>query len=34
MSNIWDTKDDTVHPKDNLRDVSPLANKTRVDNAG
>ena len=34
MDNIWDTKADTVHPKDNLRDVSPLTNKTRVDDAG
>lgn len=34
MSNIWDTKADIIHPKDNLRDVSPLSSKTKVDTAG
>ena len=34
MSGIWDTKADNVKKGDNLRDISPLTNKTRKDDYG
>ncbi|MBY8983486.1 MAG: hypothetical protein KGD65_00300 [Candidatus Lokiarchaeota archaeon] len=34
MTIIWDTKADTVEKGDRLRDISPLHNKTNVDNEG
>ena len=34
MTIIWDTKADAVEKGDKLRDVSPLYNKTNVDNEG
>ena len=34
MNDIWDTKADTVKNGDNLRDVSPIIEKTIIDNDG
>ncbi|MFX0041520.1 MAG: hypothetical protein ACFE8L_01295 [Candidatus Hodarchaeota archaeon] len=34
MNTIWDTKSDTTQKGDNLRDVSPLIDKTRIDENG
>ncbi len=34
MTTVWDTKADAVHKGDNLRDVSPLIEKTRKDEKG
>ena len=34
MADIWDRKADAVKPGDNLRDVSPLLDKTRTDENG
>jgi hypothetical protein len=34
MNTIWDTRADTVQKDDNLRDVSPLPDKTRIDENG
>ena len=34
MNTIWDTKSDTVHKGDNLRDVNPLMDKTRINENG
>ncbi|MFW9880516.1 MAG: hypothetical protein ACFFG0_46195 [Candidatus Thorarchaeota archaeon] len=34
MNNIWDIKADAIHKEDKLRDVSPLHDKTRVDENG
>ncbi|MFX1321434.1 MAG: hypothetical protein ACFFAQ_07295 [Promethearchaeota archaeon] len=34
MNTIWDTKSDTVQKGDNLRDVSPLMDKTIIDETG
>ena len=34
MSSIWDTKADAIQKGDNLRDISPLPDKTRIDENG
>ncbi|MEE9377391.1 MAG: hypothetical protein V3V33_05070 [Candidatus Lokiarchaeia archaeon] len=34
MSSIWDIKADAIQKSDNLRDVSPLTDKTRIDENG
>jgi hypothetical protein len=34
MSTIWDVKADAIKKGDNLRDVSPLSDKTKVDDKG
>ncbi len=34
MTTVWDTKADAVHKGDNLRDVSPLIEQTRIDENG
>ena len=34
MTSIWDTKADAIQKGDNLRDVSPLPEKTRIDENG
>ncbi len=34
MTSIWDTKADAIQKGDNLRDISPLPEKTRIDENG